>query len=186
MRAISVSRPGVRCGSSFSHSSTSSWALAVGPTLTPTRVVHAGEEGGVRAVGLPRALADPEHVRRAVVPVAGQRVAAREALLVVEHEALVARPDVDLVQLRLAREVDAAGRHEAQCALDLARDLLVAAALGRARDELLVPLVHARDVGEAALRECAQQVERARRLVVGAQHAQRIVLAAPRPWARRR
>ena len=86
----------------------------------------------------------------------------------------MARPDVDLVQLRLAREVDAAGGHEAQRALDLARDLLVAAPLGRARHELLVPLVHARDVGEAALRERAQQVERARRLVVGAQHALRI------------
>ena len=50
-------------------------------------------------------------------------------------------------------------------------DLLVSPPLGGARHELLVPLVHARDVGEAALRERAQQVERARRLVVGAQHA---------------
>ena len=165
----------MRCGSSLAHSSTSSRGARRRADLDADRVVDAGEERRVRAVGLPRALADPEHVRRAVVPVAGQRVAAREALLVVQHEALVARPDVDLVQLGLAREVDAAGGHEAQRALDLARDLLVAAALGRARDELLVPLVHARDVGEAALRERAQQVERARRLVVGAQHALRVV-----------
>ena len=65
-------------------------------------------------------------------------------------------------------------------------DLLVAAALGRARDELLVPLVHARDVGEAALRERAQQVERARRLVVGAQHALRVGHARLGRRARRR
>ena len=140
------------------------------PDLDPERVVHAREELGVSAVRLPGALADPEHVRRAVVPVPGERVAARQALLVVEHEALVARPDVDLVQLRRVHEIDAAGTHEADRSLDLRGDDLVALSFRRARDELLVPHLHLRQVGEAALREGAKQIERGRGLVVGLDH----------------
>ena len=44
----------------------------------------------VGAVELAGALADPEHVGRAVVPVAGERVLAGERLLVAEDERLVA------------------------------------------------------------------------------------------------
>ena len=112
----------MRSGSSRSHSVDELVGGRRRADLDAERVVDAGEELGVRAVGLARPLADPEHVRRAVVPVAGQRVAAGEALLVVEQQALVARPDVDLVQLPLRLEVDAAGRHEAQRALDLGGD----------------------------------------------------------------
>ena len=101
-----------------------------------------GEELDVGAVRLSRALADPEHVRRAVVPVARQRVAARQRFLVLEQQPLVARPVVDLMQLRLVAQIDAAGSHEAQRALDLRRKLFVAAALRRRGDELLVPHVH--------------------------------------------
>ena len=49
--------------------------------------------------------------------------------------------------------------------LDLGGQLLVALSLRRARDEVLVPAVHLREVGEAALGEGAQQVERRGRLV---------------------
>ena len=42
----------------------------------------------------------------------------------------MARPDVHLVELRSADEVDSARRHEAKRALDLGGELLVAAALG--------------------------------------------------------
>ena len=58
--------------------------------LHADRVVHAGEELDVRVVETARALADPEQVRGAVVPVAGQRVLARQPLLVVEQQTLVA------------------------------------------------------------------------------------------------
>ena len=81
------------------------------------------------------------------------------------------RPDVHLVELRLGREVDPARGHEAQRALDLGGELLVAPALGRGGDELLVPLVDAHEVGEAALRERPQQVQRRRRVVIGLHHA---------------
>src|SRR5581483_8106764 len=78
-----------------------------GPELRADGVVHAAEEADVRAVDLPRALADPDEVRGAVVPLAGERVAARERLLVVEQQRFVARPDVDLVQRRVRGVEDA-------------------------------------------------------------------------------
>ncbi len=128
----------------------------------------------MRAVELPRPLARPQEVGGARVPVAGRRVASHERLLVVEQERLVARPDVDLVDDALVAEVDADRLHEPQRATDLARDSLVAPSLERARDELLVPGVHLRQVGEAALREGAQQVERGDGLVVRLHHPLRI------------
>ncbi len=51
---------------------------------------------------------------------------------------------------------------------------LVAAALGAGGHELLVPLVHPGEVGEAALGERPQQVQRGRRLVVGGQQPFRV------------
>ena len=140
------------------------------PDLEAQWVSDAREELDVGAVRLARPVADPQHVRRAVVPLAGQRVAAGEALLVVEEQALVARPHVDLVQSPLRHEVDAARRHEPQRALDLGGDRLVAAPLRGCRDELLVPAVDARQVGEAPLRERPQEVQRRGRLVVGLHH----------------
>ena len=138
--------------------------------LDAERVVHAREELDVGALRVARPLADPEHVRRAVVPVARRRVAARQRLLVVEQQALVRGPDVHFAELRRVGEVDPARRHEPQRALDLGGDLLVAAPFRRARDELLVPHVDAAEVGEAALRERADEVERRRRLVVALNH----------------
>ena len=128
----------------------------------------------MRAVQLPGALAGPEEVRRARVPVTRRRVAAHERLLVVEEKRLVARPDVDLVDRPLVAEVDPDRLHEPQSTADLVGDHLVAATLERARDELLVPGVHLREVGEAALREGAQQVERRDGLVVRLHHPLRV------------
>ena len=68
--------------------------------LDAERVADAAEELDVGAVELARALADPEHVGRAVVPLAGERVLPGERLLVAEQQRLVARVEVDLVQLR--------------------------------------------------------------------------------------
>src|SRR5437763_551043 len=89
----------------------------VGAELDAERVVHACEELDVGALRVARPLPDPEHVRRAVVPVARRRVAPRERLLVVEQQALVRGPDVDLAQLRSVGEIDPAGGHEPQRAL---------------------------------------------------------------------
>ena len=152
------------------------------PELHADRVPDAGEELDVRAAELSRAVSDPEHVRRAVVRLTGERVGARERLLVLEEKALVARPDVDLVERSLGRQVDPDRLHEAERTLDLARQRLVALAGGRARHELAVPRVDVREIGEPALRERPQEVEGGRRLVVGVDEA----LGVGHPRLRRR
>ena len=142
--------------------------------LDADRVLHAGEELDVRAVELAGALADPEQVGGAVVPVAGQAVLAGQRLLVPEQQRLVRRVAVDLVELELLVEIDAAGLHEAQRALDLGGDGLVAPALGARGHEVLVPGVDAGEIGEPALGEGAQEVQRRRGLVVAPEQAARV------------
>ena len=139
--------------------------------LDSDRVVEAREELDVSALELACALPDPEEVAGAGVPVAGRRVLAHERLLVVEQQRLVARPHVHLVDGALVGEIDSDRPHEAERPADLVRDRLVAAALQRAGHELLVPGVHLRQVGEATLRERAQQVEGGDGLVVRLHHA---------------
>ncbi len=125
------------------------------------------------AVDGPGALADPEHVGRAVVPGAGEGVLTGEGLLVTEEQRLVGGVEVHLVKGgRL--HVDAARLHEAQGALDLGRDGLVAPALGARGHELLVPGMDLAQVGEAPLGEGPQQVQRGRRLVVGGEEPLRV------------
>ena len=134
--------------------------------LDPDRVVHPGEELHVGALWFVCPLTGPEQMRRAVVPVAGDAVAAGQRLLVLEQQCLVRRPHIDLVQGELTLQVDPAGLHEPQSALDLGGEHVVAAPLRAACHELLVPRMHARQIGEAALGEGPQQVHRRRRLVV--------------------
>ena len=91
------------------------------------------------AVELPGALADPQHVGRAVVPAASERVLTGQRFLVAEEQRLVTRVDVDFVQAAVRLGVDAAGPHEAQGAIDLGGELLVLLTLRAAGDELLRP-----------------------------------------------
>ena len=60
-----------------------------GADLAADRVADATEELDVRAVEFASALADPQHVRRAVEPAAGERVLAGERLFVAEDQRLV-------------------------------------------------------------------------------------------------
>jgi hypothetical protein len=125
----------------------------------------------VGAVELPRPLADPQHVRRAVVPLAGEGVLAGESFLVAQDEGLVAGGDVGGVQLGGGLGVDAAGGHEPKSAVDAVGHLLVASPLGAGGHELLVPGVHTGEVGETALGEGAKEVQRRGRLVVRSDQA---------------
>jgi len=143
----------------------------LGAELHPERVADALEEGDVAVVELAGALADPEHVGAAVVPVAGERVAPGERLLVAQEQGFVGGEEVDLVEARLPVEVDAAGPHEAHGPVDLGGQLVVAAALGAGGDELLVPRLHPAEVGEAPLGEGPQQVQRRGGLVVRLQES---------------
>ena len=78
--------------------------------------------------------------------------------------------EVDLVELLLGAEVDAARGHEAHRPLDLAGDGVVAPALAAADHELPVPHVDLAEVGKAALGERPQQVQCGRCLVVRLHH----------------
>ncbi len=111
---------------------------------------------------------------RAVVPVAGEGVPAGEGLLVSENQRLVAGPELDLMQGGLAAEVDAARVHEPHGPVDLAGDGFVAPARVAGGDELLVPHVDLRQIGETPGREGPDQVEGRRRLVIGGQEAGRV------------
>ena len=75
--------------------------------------------------------------------------------------------EVDLVEVVGVLGVDTTCPHEPQGTVDLGGDLLVGLTLGAGRDELLCPGVDPAEVGEAALGEGAQQVQRRGRLVVG-------------------
>ncbi len=80
-------------------------------------------------------------------------------------------PEVDLLQGLLAAQVDPAGAHEAHGPLDLPGDGVVAPAFAAGGHELLVPGVHLGEVGEAALGEGPEQVQRGGGLVVGGEQA---------------
>ena len=169
-RATSVSRPGMRSGLSRSQSATSSSGVVVGPTLAPIGL-WTPERNSTCAPSSCRVRSPTQRKcaeQAYQSPVVESR--AHERLLVVEEQRLVARPHVDLVDRALVAEVDPDRLHEPERAADLVRDHLVAPALERARDELLVPGVHLGQVGEAALRERTQQVERRDRLVVRLDH----------------
>ena len=127
--------------------------------------------GAVEPAG---ALSHPDQVGGGVVPVPSQRVPPGHGLLEAEDESFVARPEVHLLHGRLVAQVESAGPHEAQGPVDLGRQHLVVLAARAGGDELLVPDMHLRQVGEASLRERPQQVERRRRLVVGGEHPGRI------------
>ncbi|MNO59409.1 hypothetical protein D3C76_499970 [compost metagenome] len=144
--------------------------------LHPDRVADAAQHFHVGAVRLAGAVADPEHVRRAVVPVAGEAVAADEGFLVVQQQRLVGGEEADFTQLR--RSVQAAGAHERQGFVDAVGELAVLLRQRRVGDEVEVPLVHLVQVGEAALGEGAQQVEGGGGLVIGLQQALRVRHAA--------
>ena len=134
-------------------------------------VSDAAQELHMCAVHLSGALTDPEHVGRAVVPVAGQGVLTGERLLVVEEERLVAGVEVDLAEVGQGVAVDAACGHELHGPVDLVGQGLVALAGGAGRHELAVPLVDAREGGEAALGERPEEVQRGGGPVVGREEA---------------
>ena len=128
----------------------------------------------MRALGLARAVADPQEMRRAAVPVAGGGIDAGERLLVRQQQRLVADVEVGLAHVARGRAGHAAGGHERQRLVDALRQILVAFRQRRALGEIQVPAMHLMQVGIAARGERAQQVERAGRLEVAELHARRI------------
>ena len=128
----------------------------------------------MRLVEVAGAVADPEEMPRRRVPIAGRRIHAGHRLLVAEHQRLVARIEARGAKLRRPLRREAAGAHEAQALGDMLGKLLVAMPGGAVLDEAEIPPMHVIEIGVAALREGAQQIERRRRLPVGHQHALRV------------
>ena len=128
----------------------------------------------MRAVRLARAVADPQEMRRAAVPIAGGGIDAGQRLLVRQQQRLVADVEIRLAQVARGRAGHAAGGHEGQRLVDAVRQVAVALGQRRALDEAQVPAVHLVQVGVAAGGEGAQQVQRAGRLEIAGLHARRI------------
>src|SRR5690242_4324063 len=111
------------------------------------RIFDAAEIFDMGVVELAGAVADPDHVARSRVPVAGGGVDAGEGLLVAEQQRLVAGVEVGGAQLRMGFEVEAAGAHEIQRLGDAVGQFLVAAGLRGILQEAEHPLMHAGKVG---------------------------------------
>ena len=130
-----------------------------------------GEAAGILDVGaieVARAVAQPDQVRRGVVPVTRQGVGTGHGLLEAEQERLMRGVQGRGRHTRRVGFRQAAGGHEAQRLGDPVGDLAVALALRGAGHEVQVPVVDLVQPGVAAARERPQQVERGCRLRVGA------------------
>ncbi|MCY1455152.1 hypothetical protein D9M71_722640 [compost metagenome] len=101
------------------------------------------------AVELAGPVTDPEHVRRAVVVIVGQAVAAHERFFIVEQQGFVGGEEAGFAQLW--RAVHAAGAHEGQGFVDAVGQQAVFFRQRRVSDEIQVPLVHLMQVGKATL-----------------------------------
>ncbi|ENN89244.1 hypothetical protein RHSP_51838 [Rhizobium freirei PRF 81] len=139
--------------------------------LEADRVLDAAEIFDMRVICLARAVADPEHVARGRVPVAGGGVDAGESLFVAEQQCLMAGEEIGFAQARIALGGDADRAHEIHGLADTVGELTVTLALRAVLDEAEHPLLHIFEVGIATHRKGAQQVQRRGRLAVSHQLA---------------
>ena len=107
----------------------------------------------------PGAIADPDHVTRGRVPVAGRRIDPRQGLFVAEQQRLVAGVEIGGAQFGMAFEIEAAGTHEIQRVRDAVCQFLVTPRLQGILNEAKHPLMHAAEIGKAAGGKRAQQIE---------------------------
>ncbi len=170
---MNVRRPGSRLGSSLSMRRKASSPLVVGPSLTPMGVPHAGQEVNVGVVQLAGPLTDPQEVRGRVVGQAGARIDACECALVVEQQCFVAGEELHALE---CLKVGAAGVHEADGTVDVARQRFVARVC-RVLGEPLVPLVNQAEIRETALGEGSDEVQRGCGRVVRLKHPAGVVCA---------
>jgi hypothetical protein len=94
-------------------------------------------------VELTGAIADPDHVARGRIPVAGGGIDPGEGLLIAEQQRFMAGVDIGGAQFGMAFEIEPAGAHEIQRVGDPVRQLLVTARLRGILEEAQHPLVHA-------------------------------------------
>ena len=142
------------------------------------RIGNPAHEIDMGAVELAGPVADPQQVRRRVVPVAGGRIDTRHGLFVPEQESFVAGIEVGFPKLRGDVRRQPAGRHERHRLVDTVGEFAVFSGLIARRHEFEIPAVYFVQIGIAALRKGAQQVQGRSGLVVHLHHAFRIGGAA--------
>src|SRR5262245_25180066 len=129
-------------------------------TFQADRVLDAAEIFDMGVIELAGAVADPDHVARGRVPVAGRGVDAGEGLLVAEQQLFVAGVEVGGAQFRMRLQIEAAGAHEIQRLGNAVGQFLVASGLRGILEEAEHPLMHAGEVGIAAGCDGTEQVQR--------------------------
>src|SRR6516225_7361813 len=132
------------------------------------RVADAAAELDMGVIGLPRAVADPQHVRRGAAEGARARgILPRHRLLVAQQERLMAGVEIGALELGMALEIEPAGLHEVERLRYAVGELLVMVRLRRVLDKAERPLADIGQIGVAAVHEGAQQIERGSRMPVG-------------------
>ena len=79
----------------------------------------------MRPVKLTGTVANPQHMRRTVIPVAGQAVLTGQGLLVTQQKRLVRGIEIRLAHLRCGFGGNAAGLHEGNGLINLGRHLAI-------------------------------------------------------------
>ena len=100
MRVIRVSRPGSFSGFSRSIRRSRSSGSHGRAAFHADRVLDAAQELDMGAVDLAGAVAEPQQMGRAVVPVAGRRIDAGQRLLIGQEQRLVRGVELGLADLR--------------------------------------------------------------------------------------
>ncbi len=163
IRVMKVSRPGTRSGSSLSISASASSGRRLRAELDPDRVVHPRGEVDVGTVQLAGALA------RSTRSAPTRRTAARSASRSGSGPAR-SRAAAPRGRSRSRRRVRASKSAPQAAMKRIARSIWrgqrLVARVGRVGDEAAVPLVHVPQVGEPALGERPDEVQRRRRRVV--------------------
>jgi hypothetical protein len=88
----------------------------------------------------------------------------------VQQQCIVTGEELGRPHVGRGSRINAAGPYEGERFADTVGQGGIAGALRRCRHEILVPLLHPRQIGESALGERAQQIQGHRGLVVGLEH----------------
>ena len=134
----------------------------------------------MRAAFEPGAITDPYHMRAAIEPVAGQRIAPRHRLFVRQQQRLVTGVKTGPLQLRHSGGIDAARLHEIERFRDAVGGFGKAVCPRAASHEIKRPLMDLPQIGIATAGKGAQQVECTGRLRIGTHHAFGIIAALGR------
>ena len=145
--------------------------LKAGSTFHANRVADTAQEFDMRRTFEAGAIANPQHVRRGVIPLAGERILTGQRLLIRQQQRLMAGVETGSLDLRDSLWRDAAGFHEGQRLTDAVGHIFELLCPGRTAHEIVGPCMHLMQVCVTALAECAKQVQRCGCLAVRLDHA---------------